>query len=252
MTALAVAVAAFPVATGRRAITRVFALLMGSAVAFFGLSKATAFDVANAPWLSIAFAVTAAFAVVAALRAARRGDLPLVVTAACVLAALGSRWAWVALGQVAAPWTDPTPPVLNLRFLTVIVLLGVLAIARRQLRGPVHGMTRAILGGAGLALAYLGGLVEILALARSWSAGWDAAAVSLWSMAFAAALLWAGFTRRDARLRWAGLIGFAVVAAKIVLFDLGAVQVSLRVLVTGVLGVLLLLGAWAYARRASG
>ncbi len=67
----------------------------------------------------------------------------------------------------------------------------------------------------------------------------------LWA-AYAATLAAAGFIRRSASLRWASLALFALTVIKAMLIDIAQLQQLYRIVVFFVLGVLLLLVAWAY------
>jgi uncharacterized membrane protein len=67
----------------------------------------------------------------------------------------------------------------------------------------------------------------------------------LWA-AYAAALAAVGFVRRAASVRWAALALFALTIIKAMLVDLAQLQQLYRIIVFFVLGVLLLLVAWAY------
>jgi uncharacterized membrane protein len=69
----------------------------------------------------------------------------------------------------------------------------------------------------------------------------------LWA-AYAAALAAVGFVRRIAALRWAALVLFALTVIKAMLIDIAQLQRIYRIIVFFVLGILLLLVAWAYQR----
>ena len=69
----------------------------------------------------------------------------------------------------------------------------------------------------------------------------------LWS-AYAAALAAFGFVRRVAAARWAALALFAFTIVKVMLVDIAQLQKLYRIVVFFVLGILLLLVAWAYHR----
>ena len=62
-------------------------------------------------------------------------------------------------------------------------------------------------------------------------------------------LLGIGFWRGLVPLRWTALCMLVVVVGKVLLHDLSEVDTPLRVLASGVLGGVLLLAAWGYARR---
>jgi uncharacterized membrane protein len=69
----------------------------------------------------------------------------------------------------------------------------------------------------------------------------------LWA-AYAAALAAFGFVRRVAVARWAALALFALTIVKAMLVDIAQLQALYRIIVFFVLGILLLLVAWAYHR----
>ena len=69
----------------------------------------------------------------------------------------------------------------------------------------------------------------------------------LWAL-YAAALATIGFVRRSAAIRWASLILFAIAVIKAMIVDIAYLQQLYRIIVFFVLGVLLLLVAWAYHR----
>jgi len=69
----------------------------------------------------------------------------------------------------------------------------------------------------------------------------------LWAL-YAAVLATIGFVRRSASVRWAALILFAIAIVKAMLVDIAYLQQLYRIIVFFVLGVLLLLVAWAYHR----
>ena len=69
----------------------------------------------------------------------------------------------------------------------------------------------------------------------------------LWAL-YAAVLATIGFVRRLASVRWAALILFAIAIVKAMIVDIAYLQQLYRIIVFFVLGVLLLLVAWAYHR----
>ena len=71
----------------------------------------------------------------------------------------------------------------------------------------------------------------------------------LWA-GYAATLAALGFVRRIASARWAALALFALTIVKAMLVDIAQLQRIYRIIVFFVLGVLLLLVAWAYHNRA--
>jgi uncharacterized membrane protein len=58
----------------------------------------------------------------------------------------------------------------------------------------------------------------------------------------------AGFLLRSAAIRWGSLALFALTVIKAMLIDIAALEQFYRIIVFFVLGVLLLLVAWAYHR----
>jgi uncharacterized membrane protein len=73
-------------------------------------------------------------------------------------------------------------------------------------------------------------------------------AVSVVWAAYAGALAAAGFLLRSAAIRWGSLALFALTVIKAMLIDIAALEQFYRIIVFFVLGVLLLLVAWAYHR----
>ena len=67
----------------------------------------------------------------------------------------------------------------------------------------------------------------------------------IWAL-YAGALAAVGFIRRSAAIRWASLVLFAFTIVKAMLVDVAQLQQFYRIVVLFVLGVLLLLVAWAY------
>lgn len=83
----------------------------------------------------------------------------------------------------------------------------------------------------------------------------DAVANQLWLGQMALSVVWAlyagalaalGFIRRAAPIRWAALVLFAVTILKAMFVDIAQLQPLYRIIVFFVLGILLLLVAWAY------
>ena len=67
----------------------------------------------------------------------------------------------------------------------------------------------------------------------------------VWAV-YAGALAAAGFIRRVSAIRWASLVLFALTIVKVMLVDIARLEQLYRIIVFFVLGVLLLLVAWAY------
>jgi uncharacterized membrane protein len=69
----------------------------------------------------------------------------------------------------------------------------------------------------------------------------------IWAF-YAAVLATIGFVRRSVSIRWAALILFAITVIKAMIIDIAYLEQLYRIVVFFVLGVLLLLVAWAYHR----
>ena len=67
----------------------------------------------------------------------------------------------------------------------------------------------------------------------------------VWAV-YAGALAALGFIRRAGPIRWAALVLFAVTVVKAMIVDIAELQQLYRIIVFFVLGVLLLIVAWAY------
>jgi uncharacterized membrane protein len=80
---------------------------------------------------------------------------------------------------------------------------------------------------------------------------WRRAWASVYSTVAAAAVLATGFRTRLPDLRWTALAGFGAVILKVGLLDLAMLETPYRILVTAVLGGVLLLAAYTYARRSA-
>jgi hypothetical protein len=234
--------------SARPSAVAVAGLLLGAVATSFGLCQQFQFGGPDSHWVSIAFAATGAVATFGAVQAGRRRERSLLAAAVLVLAALAFVWTVLALR---APPGGPAAylrPFWNVRWASVVCLLCCLAAGLRITRRD-EVVARTVLGVATLVVCYLGGLMELLDLIAAWPTGWSDVATSLYSLAFAGALLAAGFLRQRADLRWSGLLGFLVVVGKVGVHDLSALDTPLRVLATGVLGLVMLGGAFAYGKK---
>ena len=173
-----------------------------------------------------------------ATRPSRRAGAALLAAAAMV---------WVA--AVAQPRFDAVGSVAWARLLAGAVVVAGFSLARRAgARGgdalaPVCALAAVVTG-------YVVGLVEVLdVVAPVASDPWRRGLVSVYSTLAAGVTLALGFRLRDAFLRWVALAGFGLVVGKVAIFDLAAVETPVRVAVTGALGAVLLIAAFAYARR---
>jgi uncharacterized membrane protein len=233
-------------AGGRHFLTGTLAMLLGAAALGFGWWPIHGFHGAAPGWATLAMVGSGGFAIVGTLVAARRADRALAWSAALLLTGLAITW------FVAALASDPTgasglTPFWNHRALAILALLVATATAR--LRTPLaDSAVRTTLGATALALAYTGGLVETLDATANWPTGWHAVTIDLYTLLFAGTLLAAGFRTRQPALRWTGLTAFALIAAKVALFDLATLDTPFRVLATAALGLVLLLAAFTYSR----
>lgn len=157
-------------------------------------------------------------------------------------------WLVYCAGTHTADDADAPVPFWNVRFFALTALVALVTVARTLL--PFKEVQqRAVLGGVLLIACYVGGLLEVLDIIRDWTFGPHAVATSLYSMLFASVLLVLGFWKQMLALRWVALLLFGGVAVKVAAYDLSRAQTPVRVLVTGILGAVLLVVAWGYARR---
>ncbi|MGE0190535.1 MAG: DUF2339 domain-containing protein [Planctomycetota bacterium] len=202
---------------------------------------------AAAPWTlsttTIAFLAAVALPLAAErvlprARALSAGRACLLLVAACL---------WLATGQHGV---HEGALLGNARFLAGLgVVLALLVGARLDRhRDGAQGL-RATQLGVALPLGWFVGLGEVLHLVQPLDTAWRAVAVSLYTTAWAALLLLGGFRLRVPILRYVALATFGAVILKVGFYDLRATSLPLRVLVTGVLGIVLLVAAYGYARR---
>ena len=213
-----------------------------------GLWPAGGLAATNGGYASLALVLAAAVGVGAILRSAQAASRVLRTTGAAILCTVAVVWSVAAFsveqGEVALVGTWP---FLNWRCAASAAVVTLIAAARARMRGG-EGFEQAFLAGAGLAVVYGTGLAELLDIGASWQKGPRNVAVSLYTLAVAGILLAMGFARAVPALRWVGLVGFSFVAIKVVAWDLAGVDTPYRILATGVLGLGLLGGAYAYAR----
>lgn len=226
------------------------AVVAGAMTILFGWASAPALRGSESQWTALGLAAATIPPLLGAMRASRRSERALAWTATSTLVLLATCWlVWTLEAPAPAPSSTLTP-FWNARCGAVLALIVGTLLTRSRCALPDH-VLRDILGACALALLYAGGLLETLEAVRSLADGWRAVTTSLYSLLFSSALLIAGFRQQVAALRWTGLSGFLLVAIKVIAYDLANVSTELRVLATGALGGVLLLGAWAYARRKS-
>jgi len=207
---------------------------------------------AGDPWSALTLAAIGALATLAVWRTARRPDRPLLAVAGfghAITLLFWVNWALPAFGAMHEPGrASDMLPLWNLRTGAVLALAALSGLGFAKVPAA-ESLPRVVLAATALIGLYVGGLLEVLDLAASWSFGARAVATSIYSLAFAGTLLGLGFWRGLAPLRWSALCSFVVIVVKVLLHDLRGIDTPLRVLASGVLGGVLLLAAWAYARR---
>ncbi len=137
-----------------------------------------------------------------------------------------------------------------MRLLDFAAVVAFLAFAwlRLSTAGGEAGQARAWLGGAALALSFIFLSLEINSMLRQYVPGLRSGGVSiLWSL-FGLSLVFAGIKMPARGLRLAGLALFAVVAWKVFFVDLARLEQIYRIVAFIVLGLLALVGAFAYMR----
>lgn len=157
-------------------------------------------------------------------------------------------WRLSANGVYMAPYE----PVLVLaRLLDFGVALAMLFAAWQLLRGREDGMPAAALYGyGGLFLLFVYTTLELNALLFWKLRGFQAGGISvLWAL-YAVAFVGGGIWKNLRLLRYAGLVLFAVVAIKVFRVDFAHTPAVYRVVALLVVGVALLIGAFAYLKAA--
>ncbi len=233
--------------TGRGTIARTTGLVFAAIAPFFTLHRLGWFGSDDGDCTALAFTLVCGVATLALFVGARARDRVLIATAAVGELLVLSAWLMISVVSGADPAVATLTPFWNTRAGALAAIVA-LAIAGRTLLSAAEGPARAVLGATALAGLYIGGLLELLDITAPWSNGVRDVATSFYTLAFAGALLAAGFWKEVRALRWIALVAFGIVALKIVVWDLSDFDTPLRVLATGVLGGVLLLAAWAYAR----
>ena len=141
-------------------------------------------------------------------------------------------------------------PLALMRLLDFAAIIGFLVFAFRRLSaaGDEAGSIRQWLGGAALVLLFAFLSLEINSLLYQYVPGLRSGGVSiLWSL-FGLSLVFAGIKRGIPVLRLTGLALFALVAWKVFFVDLARLEQIYRIVAFIVLGLLALVGAFAYMR----
>jgi len=233
---------------GRHTVGRVIGLL---AAAFFartwiGGNESLAGEHGGTAALS--FAVASGVAALGAWLAAIRRDHVLAVTTAGLNVLVLLSWFVATTSARSTAIPEPTWPLWNPHSSALGAILAMSLVARVKTPGS-EAAARAVLAATALVATYSLGLTELLDAIEAWAFGPRAVATSIYTLAFASALLIAGFRRGIAALRWTALATFGAVVVKIAAYDLRETDTPVRMLVTAVLGGVLLVAAWAYARR---
>jgi hypothetical protein len=167
------------------------------------------------------------------------------IASAFVLVAAGLWTLFLARGW----WADEVL-LTNPRLVAGLATAAALVLARRtKALADFEESTRA-LAWAAAGLGFVVGLFEVHEAVTTFaSTPWRSPLVSVYATLYAAGLLAVGFRTGARHLRMLALLAFAGVVAKVGLHDLAAFETPYRILITACLGVVLLLAAYAYARR---
>jgi hypothetical protein len=197
------------------------------------------------PWAAAQLAAVLA-ALLAAAHLGPRRDVAAARLAFPALALASLGWAACAVaGRLPA-----ATPFLDLRFaLALLAVAAPRAFPFRRLAPADRRVARTTALLLGVALGLAAGLAELHDLVAPLPAAWPAVLPSVAITLYAAGLLLAGFLRADRRLRVCALVVFGGVVLKVGLHDLGTASTPLRIFVSGILGLVLLAAAFAYARR---
>ena len=237
---------------GRVAIGRVAGLVIAQLSVVTTLQPRGDLHPGGDPWSALTLASIAGLATLAVWRTARRPDpalLGVAVFSHALTLLIWVVWTITPLATVHAhDHSSTASPLWNLRTGAVLALALLAGYGFTKLPKEPE-LPRVVLAGTALVGLYAVGLLEVLDAAAAWSFGPRAVATSIYSLVFAGILLGVGFWRSLTPLRWAALCSFVVIVGKVLLHDLREIDTPLRVLASGVLGSVLLLAAWAYARR---
>ena len=185
-----------------------------------------------------------------------RLGLRLGATVAAFMAAGAWVVAWIFMPGF-AHWTTTYPPMLHPGLLSAVAVVAALVAVAKVSRAvvgndtaPLHEALPTACLIAGGALAWLASSFEASRIAEiaTGSAAARGAAVSIWWGLLAVTLLWIGFRRAFAGLRYAGLTLLGLAGVKIVLLDMAGAPQLARVAGFVTLGLLMLGAAVGYAR----
>lgn len=140
-----------------------------------------------------------------------------------------------------------TMPLWNERFVSLFALVAALvasnaALALKPFRSEADGVISDV-------LRIVSHIVALWMLtAEAWDFSTTSAVSILWTV-FASGLIAAGLRKRDAMLRWEGLALIAAAIAKVLIYDLGSVDIAYRVLSGIGVGAVLIVISYVYQRR---
>ncbi len=131
-------------------------------------------------------------------------------------------------------------------FAAVIAFLATAFVALRSTR--FASAARPVLAVACLGMLFIYLTLETNSILATYARGLQAGGVSVVWGAFALMLVLAGIAKRVWPLRWAGLVLFAVVSAKVFFNDLASLDSFWRIVAFIMLGLILLAGSFLYLR----
>jgi len=208
------------------------------------------FPAARLPLLSL---VWLGVGVIFLRRYAVRGDRTSFALAGCVAAAVLVKlftWDLPAWGFDERLVVGPGYSLVDagLRAVDFGAVIAFLAVAFAVAGGPRVAEARALLAVAclGTFFAYL--TLETNSFLAAYHPGLRAGGVSIVWALFALGLVLAGIARDRGPLRWAGLVLFAIVSAKVFLHDLASLDTFWRIVAFLILGVVLIAGSFVYLK----
>jgi uncharacterized membrane protein len=136
----------------------------------------------------------------------------------------------------------------GMRLLDFGAVIAFLCLGWRLLSGTANRAAGQTLGAVALALLFIMSSLEVNSFLYHFVPGLRAGGVSiLWSV-FALSMILAGIWKNTRVIRYVGLTLFAVVAGKVLLFDLARLDQVYRIIAFLVLGVMVLLGSFVYLK----
>lgn len=197
-------------------------------------------------WLCIGLLLLREYAV--------RGSEPLLALTGCVTGAVIIKlltWDLPSWGVderlvVGADYTAEAALLRAVDFGALIAFLATASVVVGTGRRAAEARPLLAVAGVGTLFVYL--TLETNSFLDAYHPGLRAGGVSIVWAAFALALVLAGIARGVGPLRWAGLVLFAIVSAKVFLHDLASLDTFWRIVAFLVLGLLLIAGSFVYLR----